>query len=403
MQQISSGKVESKARINRINNTTMRANPGTWRIILVVFALVCITGCRQQEPAAATPTTLAVAPATPTQATLPVTPTLAPATSTPVAASTATPAPTATIQPGYFENPVITTDFPDPSVIEVGGSFYAYATNGNGHNIQIARSTDLVHWTLLPDAMPSLASWTMPDLTWAPSVITITNRYVMYYTARAATGNRQCISVATSDKPEGPFSDTNDHPLICQLDEGGSIDPAPLRDGDKLYLYWKNDGNCCGITTRIYVQALAPDGLSVTGTPTELVSNDQRWEGQVVEAPTMVKHGTSYYLFFSGNNYAVGYATCQTATGPCKDASDNPILHSVVDPKPPVIGPGGETIVNVCNQTWIVYHAWGIGPAGLEDKRFMWIDRLTWDNGDPHVQGPTTTPQPDPQVACVKH
>ena len=52
--------------------------------------------------------------------------------------------------------------------------------------------------------------------------------------------------------------DTNDKAFVCQSAEGGTIDASPFRDGDKLYLYFKNDGNCCNKTTYLYGQELAP-------------------------------------------------------------------------------------------------------------------------------------------------
>jgi hypothetical protein len=75
-----------------------------------------------------------------------------------------------TIPPGDFENPVIRSDFPDPSVLQVGHTYYAYATNAFGKNVQVARSQDMVHWDLLPDAMPALPSWAQPggSYVWAP-------------------------------------------------------------------------------------------------------------------------------------------------------------------------------------------------------------------------------------------
>ena len=58
-----------------------------------------------------------------------------------------------------YTNPVWDWDFPDPHVTEVDGTYYAYATNASGKNVQMARSTDLISWEYLTDAMPSLASW----------------------------------------------------------------------------------------------------------------------------------------------------------------------------------------------------------------------------------------------------
>lgn len=305
----------------------------------------------------------------------------------------------------HFVNPVIASDFPDPSILQSGNMFYAYATNSFGRHVQVARSHDLVHWDLLADALPGLPAWANPggSYVWAPEVIQIGTTYVMYYTARDTRSNRQCVGVATSTSPIGKFKDTSSHPLVCQIDQGGTIDPSPFRDGQELYLYFKNDGNCCGQTTYLYVQHLAADGLSVTGKPVALVHNEQVWEGHVVEAPQMFKHNGKYYLFFSANDYAtpdyaIGYARCNTPTGPCTPAAQNPLLSSRLQ-VPQVIGPGGESLFQVGSQTWIAYHEWQVAADGtLSDSRVMCLDRLNWQGDIPQVQGPTTGPQPMPMV-----
>ena len=326
-------------------------------------------------------------PPTPTVTVAPVA-TVVPATAVPTA-----------IPGGSFRNPVLTADFADPEILNVNGVYYAYATNGSGKNVQLATSSDLIHWEIGYDVMPALARWAKPggSLVWAPEVIALGGHYVLYYTARDRTSDKQCVGVAVADSPEGKFKDSRDTPLVCQADEGGTIDPSPFRDGDKLYLYFKNDGNCCGITTHLYAQELAPDGLSLLGTPTALVQNDAFWEGRVVEAPTMVKHADHYFLFFSANDYAgadyaVGYATCTGPIGPCSDAPENPILKSRLT-KPLVIGPGHQAILTVGDQTWIAYHVWELVGGQRGDRRQMWIDRVSWEDDKPHVHGPTTEPQ----------
>ncbi len=320
--------------------------------------------------------------------------------------ATRPPAPTATVVPeGSFVNPVFRQDFPDPHVIEVDGTYYAYATNASGRNIQMAKSTDLIDWEYLSDAMPVLPSWAQlgGSYVWAPEVMQIGDQFVMYYTARDKEADVQCVGLAVSDSPEGKFRDPNDSAFVCQTEEGGTIDAHPFLDDDgKLYLYYKNDGNCCNMPTYLYVQEMTPDGLSLVGEPVRLVRNDAAWERHVIEAPTMWKHEDRYYLFFSANNYggmeyAVGYANCEGPMGPCEDSPDNPILSSVME-NPPVIGPGHQTLMQVGDETWIVYHAWEVTSAGLKGtRRFMWADPISWEGGEPDVLGPTTQPQPAPE------
>ena len=354
-------------------------------VVVCLMALLIITACDQQGQGTATQPP----------------PTISDATSTSIVSATSTSAPAA----DSFQNPVLRRNFADPFVLKAGDSYYAYATNASGANVQVAQSSDLVKWQVLTDAMPAAGSWTKlgGSLIWAPEVLQVGGAYLLYYTARDKVSNKQCVGVAVADKPEGKFRDKNDKPFVCQAQEGGTIDAAPFRDGDKLYLYYKNDGNCCGIATYLYVQEMSPDGLTLVGEPTRLVRNDRAWEGRVVEAPTMWKHDGKYYLFFSGNNYAgieyaVGYANCETALGPCEDAPENPILASRMTEKPFVIGPGHQTIIEDDDgETWLVYHVWEVTSASTRgSSRFMWIDKLEWKDGKPVVKGPTSGPQPRP-------
>ncbi|MDQ3703883.1 MAG: glycoside hydrolase family 43 protein [Chloroflexota bacterium] len=369
------------------------------RLLPGLVALFVLAGCGTEATPTPTATQLAatvtsapVAEDTPTQANFPTATRRAPtATATAIV-----------VPEGQFLNPVIKGDFPDPGIINVDGVYYAYATNAGNKNVQVARSNDLVNWEMLRDALPGISKWASLQFgnVWAPEVMKIGEQYVMYYTARDKASNKQCIGLATSPTPEGPFHDTRTEPFVCQPEQGGSIDAAPFRDGDKLYLYWKNDGNCCGGITYLYAQEMSADGLSLIGEPTQLVKNDERWEGIVIEAPTMWKQGDTYYLFFSGNiynglDYAVGYATCQSPTGPCQDAEENPILKTSLE-RPPVISPGHQTVIaDDDGELWLVYHAWE-SPPGPKPRRFVWLDRLEWKGGKPDVLGPTTSPQPVP-------
>lgn len=312
-----------------------------------------------------------------------------------------------------FANPVIDADFPDPFVARFEDRYYAYATTDAAQHLQLARSDDLVTWEVLDDPLPKLPAWSTGD-TWAPEVLKTSAGYVLYYTAhdpeiRRPDGNgSQCITLAVSSSPEGPFVDDSAKPLICQNDIGGSIDATPFVDADgTTYLIWKNDGNCCGRPTRFWIQPMTADGLKLTGEATDLgLVNDEPWEGSLIEAPTLVLNDGTYFLFFSANGYdtefyAIGYATAKKVTGPYTDAPENPILSSAWDP--PVMsrarGPGHQSVVETPKgELWMAYHAWDQDAVGYGNfgKRAVWIDRLTFAAGKPTVHGPTGDPQPIP-------
>lgn len=299
-----------------------------------------------------------------------------------------------------FKNPVYAHDFPDPMVIKAGKTYYAYATNTNNEDIPTLHSKDLVHWTAGPDAFPVPPRWAVANI-WAPDVYHRPDgKYVLYYAASDSQATHECIGHAVSSSPSGPFIDRSAHAFICQSSRGGDIDPAHFVDTNGThYLLWKNDGNCCGDVTYLWSQKMAPDGMTLIGKPAQLLTVTQNWEGNLIEAPFMWKHGSTYDLFFSANdyasfNYAVGYAACKTPLGPCTAGKTNPILGS----KCKAAGPGGETIVtDAAGQTWMLYHAWSAQAVGDPTVgRELWLDRLDWKNGVPVVHGPTCGSQPGP-------
>jgi len=310
----------------------------------------------------------------------------------------------ASLAAGEFENPVIDRNFADPFILAADGTYYAYATGDLTVNIQVSTSPDLVTWSARKEALPKLPLWqpVSKGLTWAPEVIKTDAGYVMHYTTRDVQAGRQCLSVGVAEAPEGPFKDTSEEPLECQVDLGGSIDSSPFRDEDgSLWLVWKNDGNCCGKHTHFYLAPLDDDGTSLTGDAVDLgLDNDRGWEGNVIEAPQIVRHGDTYYLFYSANDYgskryAVGYATASKLAGPYTDAEENPILETAGE----AAGPGHQTfLVDDDGEPWMAYHAWDAARVGdsLGGRRALWLDRLTWEGDTPVIHGPTADPQPVP-------
>jgi len=290
-----------------------------------------------------------------------------------------------------FTNPVYDSDFPDPQVVAVDNGYLALATNGALGNVQTLKSADLVSWEQVGDALPSLPAWTSPGKVWAPEVaVHASDRYVMYYTTSDDASGRQCIGAAVASQAAGPYVDKSPKPLICQVDEGGSIDASPFQGSSgRRWLYWKNDGNAIGVDTWIYVSALSADGMSLVGPTHRLIKQTLPWEGNLVEAPYMVERKGEFHLFYSANaydkeTYAVGHALCATPTGPCTKSGD-PILSSSDD----AAGPGHNMVLVKDNRYWVVYHAWDPTAVGLSPPgRTLWLSELTWNGDTPVVQSP---------------
>jgi beta-xylosidase len=224
---------------------------------------------------------------------------------------------------------------------------------------------------------------------WAPAVIALGTTYRLYYATRDRRSGRQCISVASAAAPGGPYTDVSTAPLICPLNLGGAIDPSPIVVDGTTFLLWKNDGNCCGLTTAIWSQPLSSDGLEATGTPVALIYNDQPWEGNVVEAPSMIEHDGKFFLFYSGNawdsrQYATGYAVCDSVRGPCT----KPLHHPWLASDSQISGPGGLSVfAGPSGETAVIYHAWLGNQIGYDQggSRALFVAALTWKNDVPGV------------------
>lgn len=288
--------------------------------------------------------------------------------------------------------PVLDRDFPDPDIVKVGRTYHAYATNGDGKHVQHAMSTDLVHWTVAgADVLPALGRWAEPDSgkVWAPEVYANGHGFTLQYTAKDRAGGRQCVGAALSPSPDGPFVPAGDGPLVCPVEDGGAIDAAGFTEHGRRYLLWKSDGNCCHKDTWLHLQPVSRDGTRTTGPAVRLLKQDQLWEGEVVEAPTLVKRGGHYVLFYSanfydGDAYATGYALADSLTGPYTKGP-RPLL-STESLGGTVRGPGGQDVVTGPDgRDRIVFHGWRPGPP--HRYRAVYTVGLGFDGGRPVVRG----------------
>ena len=332
---------------------------------------------------------------------------------------------------------LLDVDFPDPFIARFGGEYLAYGTGVAGRHAQIVRSRDLRRWSAPREVLPAshFPEWIdrgHPQV-WAPEAMRIGGRWVLYFNARHRTLTRtetppegprvlqrQCLGAAVADRPAGPFTGI-DTPLVCAEFAHGTIDAHVFRDGGAdgtLYLYYKEDANCCSPGSAIWVQGLSPDGLAALGPATRLVaSNDSPgreddWEWRVVEAPTMVRRPSGYFLFYTGNffgnrNYSVAYLRCASPRGPCTDPGENPILWSHAETD--LLGPGHQSLLDDRGRTRIFFHAWNRDPDRQRGegpfKRCLYASRVRWERlgagGErPVILGgePSVLPPDDPSL-----
>jgi xylan 1,4-beta-xylosidase len=261
------------------------------------------------------------------------------------------------LTPVKAQKAIIPGDFPDPSVIRVGDSYYASATSSNwAPAYPILKSPDLKTWEQVGSIFPVLPPWA-DYYFWAPELNEENGKIYVYYTAHKKGGNL-CVGVASADKPEGPYTDHG--PLVCQ--EVGSIDGFPMRDeNNKLHLIWKEDGNSVGKPTPIWMQAMNEERTALTGEKQELFRNDTPWEGALVEGVSIVKHKDYFYAIYAAAGccggactYGVGVARSKKLAGPWEKFTGNPVLTN----QNSWVCPGHGTVVKYQGKDYFMYHGY---------------------------------------------
>ncbi|CAK3836146.1 glycoside hydrolase family 43 [Lecanosticta acicola] len=281
-------------------------------------------------------------------------------------------------------------NFPDPSIINVNDVWYAFATRtiGSTIHVQVATSTDFETWSMRYnddgsqfDALPDLPSWVddstvLSSKVWGPDVNVLDDgTYIMYYSATTTSDNtKHCVAAATSSTVQGPYTPQSGT-LFCPLAKGGAIDPAGFNDNGQRYIVYKVDGNSIGnggscgndvspyVSTALLLQPVTSDGYTLQGTATTLLDNAGASDQGIVEAPALVKSGSTYVLFFSSGcyttgNYNVDYATASSLEGPYTRAGSALIVTGTSG----LTAPGGADVTKDGER--LIFHAtYGSGRA----------------------------------------
>ncbi|KAF2674000.1 glycoside hydrolase family 43 protein [Microthyrium microscopicum] len=286
---------------------------------------------------------------------------------------------------------VISQDFPDPSVINVDGVWYAFATQNNLYHIQIARSDDWNNWSVLDkDALGSLPSWVDQNTpaVWAPDIIERPDgTFVLYFSATVSGTSHHCVGVATSKEIEGPYQ-ADARPLACPdpLGSGRSINPSPYftspgRGGaidasgfkdvnGSLFVLFKVDGNSLGIAdgqcnnggdesqkvpTPIMVVPVQDDGFTPKSSAIQILDRGPE-DGPLIEAPSLyITSDGSYNLLYSSNcylsaSYSIKFASASSVTGSYTKIGNLASTNSSIG----LIAPGGADAA--ADNQHVVFH-----------------------------------------------
>lgn len=298
----------------------------------------------------------------------------------------------------HYTNPIINTDFPDPSVIYVSGDgFYAYATHDEFsptiNNIQLSKSADLINWSEPEGALSEPPVWAKTcQKFWAPQVVKVGNQYRLYYAAEPDTKDGMCLAMAVSDQPYG-FHDVGKPLAQIPGSTYRMIDPCffyDIKTGKNLLYYGSAH-------EPISVVEVDNDGYSIIGKPIDIllpnpgVVYENLREGAFI---TYQPQFDRYFLWVSGDNtwaengYAVGVFSSED---PLKMFQPIPQNHLLLKPNQNWDAPGQNCVLkDAAGNDWIIYHA--VDPAdrfikGTDRfKRKMCMDRIFYnEEGWPYL------------------
>lgn len=325
-------------------------------------------------------------------------------------------------------------DNSDPAVLADGGQNYLYGSTNN-KKVPVRRISSFsgsledsrIDWANnARDAMPTKPAWVNGSRhggtwqIWAPSVIKIGSRYVMYFSSNRAGArdlqNDQCIGMATSSSPYGPFA-PGSSPIYCGLKRvdpqanswgHGALDPEVIRTPTgRLFLMVALSRT----THNIGVIPLLSTGTNpggINATPTTLVSqglpfhdgtdNSTLTGSFFVENPTMHYDPATktYLLFYSAGSwetsrYLTGFARCATPQGPCAVDRRGPFLKAGSGRS----GPGGMTVFTDAGGTLrVAYASWQAGhespsynPGGRYSRQTHWAKLIVTKGSNQNAQG----------------
>lgn len=283
---------------------------------------------------------------------------------------------------GYYLNPIMPGDHPDPSIIKDGDDYYMTFSSFEAYpGLQIYHSRDLVNWQPVGPALE-----TYIGSVWAPELTMHNDRYYIYIPAR--TQDYRSIYVIYADDIRGPWSEPIDL-------ENPRIDPGHAVGEDGTRYLFLSAG---------YMVPLSDDGLRIAGEEKHVYSGWQYPEDWDVECfcqegPTILKKGGYYHKITavggtSGppTGHMVITARSKSVYGPWKNSPYNPVVRTETVEEP-WWSKGHATMVEGPDGAWyMVYHAYENGYYTLGRQTLLepmqwtddgWIVRKGYDTGMP--------------------
>jgi len=282
----------------------------------------------------------------------------------------------------------------DPSsIVKCKDEFWVFYT---GRGVATFHSQDLVKWERGPAVFQTAPEWiakTVPENRnmsyWAPDIIKVGERYLLYYSVSSMGKMTSAIGLATNPTldPSDPAYKWTDQGIVVQTREGqagaayNAIDPALFQDTDGSL--WMVFGSYWTGIKLIQLDPKTGKRIAPDSQMTSLAYNES------IEAAHISRQGDYYYLFVNwgsccrGTNstYNIRVGRSKSITGPYVDKAGVNMLQSggsvfLPNVNGPLIGPGHASTLKANGKTW--FTSCFEGNLKMEGKATLAIMPLSW-------------------------
>ena len=302
---------------------------------------------------------------------------------------------------GQFLNPILSGDYPDPSVLKDGDDYYmTHSSFDSAPGLLIWHSRDLVNWQPIG---PALA--TPLGTGFAVDLVKHGDHYFIYIPFMKAPWSKGLKSFATifvihAPTIHGPWSDPIDLGISDLIDPGHAVG----EDG-RRYLFLNG-----GKRVRLASDGLATDGPVTTAYTGWRYPEDWVTEAYSLEGPKLFRRGDYFYLVSAvggtggpATGHMVTASRSKSVNGPWEQCPHNPIQRTRSAAEM-WWSRGHATCVEGPSGRWfMVYHGYENGYRTLGRQTLLEPIEWTTDGWFHAVGGDLSRALPKPGASAVPH
>jgi arabinan endo-1,5-alpha-L-arabinosidase len=280
----------------------------------------------------------------------------------------------------------------DPSdIVKCKDEYWVFYT---GRGVPSYHSSDLVKWEAGPAVFKAAPEWIakiVPENRnmnyWAPDIMKLADRYLLYYSVSSFGKMTSAIGLATNPTldPNDPAYHWTDQGVVVRTQDGdgyNAIDPSVFHDRDGSL--WLTFGSYWSGIKLIQLDPQTGKRTEPDSKPFSIAHNES------IEASYLCRHDDYYYLFVNWggccagpkSTYNIRIGRSKSVTGPFLDKAGVDMLHSggslfLATTNGPLIGPGHAGTLNAQGKDWFTSDF--EGDLRMGGKATLAIMPLSWN------------------------